>query len=132
MLTGTEFFIDRYQLPARLGAWKLIEGDTRVCVEGLDNKKRVKTGAKIEHSVGRAGAGGVSQRARRNKLRTRMNSVPTAPEIPAIATLGPSGVLPARTVTAPRAGRRTASDTRRLRLALALGAAYAPRAPESA
>jgi hypothetical protein len=61
-----------------------------------------------------------------------MNSVPTAPEMPAIATLGPSGVLPARTVTAPAAGRRVDMATRRLSLARELGAAYAPRAPARA
>lgn len=71
-------------------------------------------------------------RVRRGRARTRMNSVPTAPEMPAIATLGPSGVLPARTVTAPAAGRRVDMATRRLSLARELGAAYAPRAPARA
>ena len=66
----------------------------------------------------------------RARIPTRMNSVPTAPEMPAIATLGPSGVLAARVVTEPQQGRRVASVARRVRLARDLGAAYAPRAPE--
>jgi hypothetical protein len=61
--------------------------------------------------------------------RTLMNSVPTAPEMPAIATLGPSGVFPARVVIAPEFGRRVTMAFRQLSLALELGAAYDARAP---
>jgi len=50
----------------------------------------------------------------RARIPTRMNSVPTAPEMPAIATLGPSGVLAARVVTEPQQGRRVASVARRV------------------
>ncbi len=59
-----------------------------------------------------------------------MNSVPTAPEMPAIATLGPSGVLPARTVM--ETGRRVAIPTRRLSAARELEGAYEARAPARA
>ena len=53
-----------------------------------------------------------------------MNSVPTAPVIPAIATLGPSGVFPARTVSPAAAERRMGRLVGlRLRTALDLGAA---------